>query len=47
MPIDQQPPHGSFLKWGRFQVGAFGIPAVTTVLVAVLLGFLGRCIGLW
>lgn len=47
MPIDQQPPHGLFLKWGRFQIGAFGIPAVTTVLIAVLLGFWGRWFGLW
>src|ERR1700724_2102911 len=42
MPIDQQPPHGLFLKWRKFQIGAFGIPAAATVLVAVLLGFSGR-----
>ncbi len=42
MPIDQQPPHGLFLKWRKFQIGAFGIPAVATVLIAVLLGFSGR-----
>ena len=42
MPIDQQPPHGLFLKWRKFQIGAFGIPTVATVFVAVLLGFSGR-----
>jgi branched-subunit amino acid transport protein AzlD len=47
MEIDQQPPHGLFLKWGRFQIGAFGIPAVATVLTVVVLGFWGRWFGLW
>ena len=49
MPINQPPPHGLFLKWGKFEVGAFGIPAVATVLVAVvvLLVFWGRWNGLW
>ena len=42
MPIDQQPPHRPFLKWRKFQIKAFDIPAVATVLVAVLLGFSGR-----
>ncbi len=45
--IDQQPPHGLFLKWGKFQIGAFGIPAVATVLATVLLAFWGRWTGLW
>ena len=47
MPYDQQPPHGLFLKWGKFQIGAFGIPAVATVLIVVLLMFWGRWIMLW
>jgi hypothetical protein len=42
MPIDQQPPCGLFLKGRKFQIGAFGILAVATVLVAMLLGFSGR-----
>jgi hypothetical protein len=30
------------LKWRKFQIRAFGIPAVATVLVVVLFGFSGR-----
>jgi hypothetical protein len=39
--------HGLFIKWGRFQVGAFGRPAVLTVLVIVVAVFIGRLCGLW
>jgi hypothetical protein len=42
MPIDRQPPPRVFLKWSKFQIGAFGIPAVAPVLLAVLFGFSGR-----
>jgi hypothetical protein len=46
MSIDQ-PPHGLFLKWGRLQIGAYGIPAIVTVCIAVLALFFGRWFGLW
>jgi hypothetical protein len=42
-----RPSHGLFIKWGRFQIGAFGRPAVLTVLVAVVAAFLSRLWGLW
>ncbi len=44
---DFRPAHGIFIKWSRFQAGAFGIPAVVTVLVAVVAGFMGRWLGFW
>jgi hypothetical protein len=44
---DAPPAHGIFIKWGRFQAGAFGRPAVLTVLVIAVAGFLGRLWGLW
>jgi hypothetical protein len=44
---DIRPAHGIFIKWGRFQVGAFGWPALLTVLVIVVVGFVGRLSGLW
>jgi hypothetical protein len=28
MPRDQLPPHALFFRWGKFQVGAFGRPAI-------------------
>lgn len=45
--FDIRPAHGIFIKWGRFQVGAFGWPAVVTVLVAIVVVFVGRLWGLW
>jgi hypothetical protein len=44
---DFRPVHGIFIKWGRFQAGAFGIPAVATVLVSVVAGLVGRLLGVW
>jgi hypothetical protein len=44
---DIRPAHGIFIKWGRFQAGAFGKPAVLTVLVIVVTGFVGRLLGIW
>jgi len=46
MSLDQ-PPHGLFFKWGRLQVGAYGIPAIATVWVIVLAAIGGRWFGLW
>ena len=42
MPTDQLPPHALFFRWGKFQAGAFGRPAILAltffaVLVACLL----------
>jgi hypothetical protein len=47
MTIESPPPHGLYLKWGKFQIGAFGIPAVLTVLAAMVLVALGRAQGWW
>jgi hypothetical protein len=44
---DFRPSHGIFIKWGRFQAGAFGWPAVVTVLTTVVTGFVGRLLGIW
>jgi hypothetical protein len=43
----EQPPHGLFLKWGQFQIGAFGVPAICTVLIAIIILFVGRVAGIW
>lgn len=47
MPQERQSPHGIFIQWGRFKIGAFGIPAVLTVLTAVIFIFVGRLWLLW
>jgi len=44
---DIPPSHGIFIEWGRFQAGAFGCPAILTVLAAVVAGFPGRLLGIW
>jgi hypothetical protein len=44
---DIRPTHGIFIKWGRFQAGAIGWPAVVTILVIVVVGFAGRMLGIW
>ena len=38
MTPDPHPPNALFIKWGRFQAGAFGVPAMITLalLTAVL-----------
>jgi hypothetical protein len=41
MPTDQLPPHALFFRWGKFQAGAIGRPAILAltffaVLVACL-----------
>jgi hypothetical protein len=38
---DKQPTHGFFIKWGPFQAGAFGTPAVLAVFAV------GRWLGFW
>ena len=47
MPIERLPRHGLFLKLGKLQIGAVGIPAITTVGMTVLVVFCGRWLGLW
>jgi len=47
MTIETPPPHAIFVKWGRFQMGVFGWPAILAVLITVLTGFLGRLLGIW
>jgi hypothetical protein len=46
---DLRPTHGIFIKWGRFQAGAVGIPAVLMVVVAVVAVLVGRWwwLGFW
>lgn len=36
MPREQHPPHALFIKWGRFQAGAFGLPAIAALLAISL-----------
>jgi hypothetical protein len=47
MTIESPPPHGLYLKWGKFQIGAFGIPAVLTVFGVIVLAAVGRAAGWW
>ena len=37
--------HRIFIKWGKLQIGAFGIPAVLTILLGIVA--LGRLWGAW
>ncbi len=39
------PPHAIYLKWGKCEVKAVGIPAVLTVLIVV--ATLSRLWGVW
>jgi hypothetical protein len=43
----QKPSHGIFIKWGRLEIGVFGIPAVIAVLGAAIAGLVGRLGGVW
>ena len=44
MTPDTNPSNALFIKWGRFQAGAFGVPAIVTLalLAAVLAMYLFR-----
>jgi hypothetical protein len=39
-------PPSIFIKWGKFEAGAYGVLAVLTVLLIGLLGLGGRLLGL-
>lgn len=39
--------HSLFLRWGKLEIGAVGIPAVLTVLAAIVLLIVSRTIGIW
>jgi hypothetical protein len=47
MHPDTPPRHGLFLKWGRLQVGASGIPALMLVAFTIAMAFAGRLLGAW
>lgn len=36
MKIEPFPAHGIFIRWGKFQIGAFGIPAILAIVVIAL-----------
>lgn len=42
---DRPPPHALFVKWGKFQAGAFGIPAIITLGIVALSA--SRLFGWW
>lgn len=41
------PSHGLYIKWGRFQMGASGVPALVTLMLALAIVLLGRILGAW
>ena len=41
------PPDAMFIRWGRFQAGAFGRPAVLILGAALFCGIATRLLGLW
>lgn len=47
MPDDPFPRDAIFIKWGRFQAGAFGRLAIAAVIVILALAVAGRALGLW
>jgi hypothetical protein len=47
METEDHPRDAIFIKWGRFQIGAFGRLAILTILLLVILIFLGRSMSLW
>lgn len=36
MKIEPLPAHGIFIRWGKLQIGAFGIPAILAITVVAL-----------
>jgi hypothetical protein len=44
MPNKQERPHALLVRWGKFEVHAFGVPAIIAVVVFAVLG--GRWLGL-
>jgi hypothetical protein len=47
MPDDPFPREALFIKWGRFQAGAFGRLAILALLGIVAALIAGRAFGLW
>jgi hypothetical protein len=47
MHIEDHPRDAVFVRWGRFQIGAFGKFAIFTVLVLAVLVFLARLVPMW
>ena len=41
MLLHEPPPHALFIQWGKFKAGAFGLPAITAlILFAALVAYL-------
>lgn len=37
---EQTPPHALFIQWGKFKAGAFGIPAILSLIfIAALVAY--------
>jgi hypothetical protein len=47
MRIEPTPPDGIFIKWGEFQIGAFGKLAIVTVLLVTVMFFVARLLSMW
>ena len=47
MEIEGNPRDAIFVKWGRFQIGAFGKLAILTVLLLATMIFLARAFSMW
>jgi hypothetical protein len=47
MKIEPLPAHGIFIRWGKFQIGAFGIPAILAISVIALAGLAVRFTAFW
>jgi hypothetical protein len=43
-PKETPPNHALFVEWGRFKLGAYGIPAIAALIVIAVIG--GRWFGL-
>jgi len=47
MRDDDHPVHSIFIRWGRFEVGAFGRPAIVAVCFIASAVIFGRLLGMW
>jgi hypothetical protein len=45
--IEEAPRDAIFIKCGRFQIGAFGRLAISSLLVVAIMIFAGRLLALW
>jgi hypothetical protein len=43
---ENQPPDALYIRWGKFQAGAFGRPAIVA-LALIVAAFLLRAAGFW